>query len=65
MAKLLRERGSELAALAHPLVNALTEAQFTDRYPGFDLEDPDWPTFKREIEDVGKLVEAGVFEAGG
>jgi HEPN domain-containing protein len=58
LAKLLRERGSDLAALAHPLVNVLTEAYFTDRYPGFDLDDPDWPTLKREIEDVGRLLEA-------
>jgi HEPN domain-containing protein len=58
LAKLLRERGSQLATPAQPLVNALTEAYFTDRYPGFDLEDPDWPTLRQEIENVGTLLEA-------
>lgn len=57
LAKLLRGRGSDLADPAHPLVNALTEAYFTDRYPGFDLDDPDWPALRQEIEGVGRLLE--------
>ena len=40
LAKFLRERGSDLVDPAAPLVNALTEAYFSDRYPGFDLDDP-------------------------
>ena len=27
------------------------------RYPGFDLDDPDWPALRRQVEDVGKLLE--------
>jgi len=37
-------------------VNVLTEAYFSDRYPGFDLDDPDWPTLRQQIEEVGKLL---------
>lgn len=57
LAKLLRERHSDLAGPAHPLVNALTEAYFSDRYPGFDIDDPDWPALRQQIENVGKLLE--------
>jgi len=40
------------------LVNALSEAYFSDRYPGFDLDDADWPALRQQIESVGKLLEA-------
>jgi len=35
----------------------LTDAYFTDRYPGFDLDDPDWPTLARQVPMVDKLLE--------
>ena len=56
LAKLLRDRNSDLVDQIQPLVSALTEAYFTDRYPGFDVEDPDWPTLDREIEQVGNVL---------
>lgn len=56
LAKLLRERDSDLVAPAHPLVNVLTEAYFADRYPGFDLDDPDWPALRRQLEEVSALL---------
>lgn len=56
LAKLLRERLSDLAESAHPLVNSLTEAYFSDRYPGFDLEDPNWPELRQQIAEVGRLL---------
>jgi HEPN domain-containing protein len=56
LAKLLRERGSDLSDPAEPLVNALTEAYFSDRYPGFDLDDPNWPILRQQIEEVGMLL---------
>ena len=34
-----------------------TDAYFTDRYPGFDLDDPDWPTLTQQVPLVGKLLE--------
>ena len=57
LAKFLRERGSDLVDPAAPLVNALTEAYFSDRYPGFDLDDPDWPVLRQQIDEVGKLLD--------
>ena len=57
LVKLLRERGSDLPASAQPLASALTEAYFTNRYPGFDLDDPDWPKLRQQTEEVGRLLE--------
>jgi len=42
---------------ARPLVNELAEAYFSDRYPGFDHDDPDWPMLRQQIAAVGKLLE--------
>ncbi|MEW6363944.1 MAG: HEPN domain-containing protein [Acidobacteriota bacterium] len=36
----LRARGSDLVAQLDPLCDALTDAYFTDRYPGFDISVP-------------------------
>ncbi len=57
LGKFLRDRGSDLTDRIEPLVNALTEAYFTDRYPGFDVDDPDWPALRRQIEEVGGLLD--------
>ena len=37
----LRARGSDLLGDIDPLIKPLGEAYFIDRYPGFDLDDPD------------------------
>jgi hypothetical protein len=34
----------------------LAEVYFTGRYPGFDLEDPDWPDFRGKLQQVTELV---------
>jgi hypothetical protein len=26
------------------------------RYPGFDLDDPDWPAFRQQVKDVEALL---------
>ena len=59
------ERNSELAAQAEPLCIELAEVYFTDRYPGFDFSDPDWPAFRAQVaavdvlfDEVKKRVEA-------
>jgi len=49
---------SDLSPVAKPLCNALAEVYFTDRYPGFDLEDPDWPKLRQQLDDITKLAEA-------
>jgi HEPN domain-containing protein len=53
---LLVERHSDLLPLVEPLCDALVQVYFTDRYPGFDLDDPDWPTLRDQIERVKALL---------
>ena len=49
--------GSDLISVVRPLAGALAEAYFSHRYPGFDLDDPDWPPLRQQIEEVGKLLD--------
>ena len=49
--------GSDLISVVRPLASALAEAYFSHRYPGFDLDDPDWPPLRQQIEEVGKLLD--------
>lgn len=51
----LRARSSELADDAEELAEALAETYFAGRYPGFDLEEPDWPTLKGQVSQVVRL----------
>ena len=53
----LDARGSDLISVVRPLAGALAEAYFSDRYPGFDLDDPDWPPLRQQIEEAGKLLD--------
>jgi HEPN domain-containing protein len=50
-------RNSDLIATFEPLCDALADAYFTDRYPGFDLDDPDWPLLNHNIDATAKLLE--------
>jgi HEPN domain-containing protein len=49
-------RQSDLVSLVAPLCDVLAEVYFTDRYPGFDLDDPDWPALRTQIEQVSQLL---------
>jgi len=49
-------RQSDLASAVEPLCDALAEVYFTDRYPGFDLDDPDWPTLTQQVKDMAELI---------
>jgi HEPN domain-containing protein len=49
-------RKSDLVQSAETLCDALAEAYFSDRYPGFDLEDPDWPVLNEQVEAVSRLL---------
>ena len=51
----LTDWNSSLAGPAQPLCESLQEVYFTDRYPGYDFEDPDWPAFRAEIAEVTAL----------
>jgi hypothetical protein len=39
------------------LAIALAEVYFADRYPGFDLEDPNWPAFRQQLAQVDALFQ--------
>lgn len=52
----LRARRSGIVPLAEPLCAPLAEVYFTERYPGFDLDDPDWPALRTQIQQVTQLL---------
>lgn len=52
----LDERGSDLIDALRPLCDSLTEAYFADRYVGFDVEEPDWPSLRAELIAVTTLA---------
>lgn len=54
---LLVEYDSDVISAAEPLCDELVQVYFTDRYPGFDLEDPDWPKLQAQVKDVAALLE--------
>ena len=52
----LTARHSEAVPHAEPLCDALAEVYFSERYPGFDLEDPDWPRLREQIAATVELL---------
>ncbi|MCW5553061.1 MAG: HEPN domain-containing protein [Verrucomicrobiae bacterium] len=52
----LKSRHSDLVPQSAPLCKAFAEAYFSDRYPGFDMEDPDWPDMRAKLEQVASLM---------
>ena len=54
---LLAERKSDLLPAVEPLCDALVQVYFANRYHGFDLEDPDWPRLRAQVEQVAALLE--------
>ena len=48
-------RGLDLVPQFAELCKALAEVYFTDRYPGYDFDDPDWPVLRAQIEQVTAL----------
>jgi HEPN domain-containing protein len=51
-------RSSDLCVKIEPLCDALADSYFTARYPGFDLDDPDWPALRAQVEQVAALLAA-------
>lgn len=49
-------RDPELGKRVRPHCESLAERYFADRYPGFDLEDPDWPALRRKAEEIAQLL---------
>jgi len=50
-------RDVELASSIQTLCASLAEVYFTGRYPGFDLEDPDWSDFRAKLAQVTRLLQ--------
>ena len=53
----LVERNSDLVPVVEPLCDVLVHVYFTDRYPGFDIDDPDWPKLRSQVQGVTALLE--------
>ena len=53
----LRARQSDLVAKLEPLCGDYTEAYFSGRYPGFDLDEPDWPTMRNHVHSAVAIIE--------
>lgn len=56
LARELEARKSELSPSVRPLALSLAGAYLTTRYPGFDLDDPDWPVLRTQIQQVTQLL---------
>lgn len=54
--ELLKRHSASLAATTGPLCDDLAEAYFTGRYPGFDLDDPDWPKLREQTQQIEALL---------
>ena len=54
----LLARKSSLLAGRDGLVETLAESYFAGRYPGFDLDDPDWPGLEQDVREVATLMNA-------
>jgi HEPN domain-containing protein len=54
--KELRTRDTALADSLESLCTDLAEVYFTGRYPGFDLEDENWPALRAQLEQVAAVL---------
>lgn len=53
----LRTLQSDLVSEIEPLCTSLGQAYFSERYPGFDMEDADWPDLRSFLEQASRLLE--------
>jgi HEPN domain-containing protein len=53
----IAQRSPELLPQVQPLTGAFAQKYRVDRYPGFDLDDEDWPGLRAHVEAVGELLE--------
>ena len=56
--ELIEQRSPDLLAAAEPLALNLAESYFRERYPGFDLEDPDWADLLAKVQAAEHLLSA-------
>jgi len=53
----LDARGSDLISVVRPSPARWLRLTSVTGTPGFDLDDPDWPPLRQQIEEVGKLLD--------
>lgn len=52
----IQARDADLGESIRPHCESLAERYFADRYPGFDLEDPNWPALRSRAEEIAQLL---------
>jgi len=57
LASELAQRQSDLVERIKPLCADLAEKYFLERYPGFDIENPDWAALDAKLTEVGALFD--------
>lgn len=55
--ELLKKRSPNFGS-AGALCDDLAEAYFANRYPGFDLEDPEWPKLRDQLREIENMLSA-------
>jgi HEPN domain-containing protein len=55
--KELLSRDTALANSLESLCTEMAEVYFTGRYPGFDVDDPDWPALRVLLDQVSLVFE--------
>ena len=61
----LQARDPDLAKRVRLLCESLAEKYFIDRYPGFDLDDPDWPEMRSQADQIAELLATVKRRVGG
>ena len=65
LALALRRLASPVETNAAPLCRELAEVYFTDRYPGYDFDDPDRPALRAQVGQVTALLANTKSRVGG
>lgn len=65
LAQELERRDPQLGSLTKAPALALTGAYFSSRYPGFDLEDADWPSLQDLLDRVAVILSQVEERVGG
>jgi HEPN domain-containing protein len=62
---LLESRDSELCEALRSLTVNYAEIYFLSRYPGFDLEDPDWEQLRIDVTATAEVLKRVKTSLGG
>jgi HEPN domain-containing protein len=53
----LRIHSSDIYSDCEDLCDSLAERYFSDRYPGFDIDDADWTILRKQAEEIRALLQ--------